>query len=112
MRKRPLYVANMPVSPTAFDAIYRMYHSKGAMNYGKAEQTPGLDALLERMIGATDPDERARLAREASAMLQKPSERLIPYFISAMVAASDKVEDLTLPRAYSVLDLTRVRLVP
>jgi peptide/nickel transport system substrate-binding protein len=97
-RKMPMYSSYFSGSATLYDAIYKINHSKGIYNYGNTEVAPGLDAKLDAMIAEVDTAKRKEIAGDALRLLQRYSDRMVPYFRNYVGVTSDKVQGFQPPK--------------
>lgn len=108
-RKQSLYTSYQGALPTLYQSLHRTYHSAGAANYGKREQFPGCDALLDEVIAEVDAGKRQVLASQLLEKLSLYSERLIPYFQNYMAATSLRVQGFV-PPTYMIIDFRDIWL--
>jgi peptide/nickel transport system substrate-binding protein len=104
-RKKPLYNVNWSDHVPLYEHLYLVFHSGGAMNYGSAEQAPGLDALLEDMISAVEFDKRAAIVAQCLEKIHDTGERIIPYLRNKLGATSDRVGGYIQPRHEDFVEL-------
>jgi len=96
-RKKPLYISQWNDRLTLYESLYQIFHSKQPFNYGGTEVEPGTDALLEELIAEVDFDKRKALAAQAMERIHRASERIIPFFMNYMCAASNRVQNYNPP---------------
>ncbi|MBL8701170.1 MAG: ABC transporter substrate-binding protein [Alphaproteobacteria bacterium] len=96
-RKKPLYISQWNDRLTLYESLYQIYHSKQPFNYGGTEVEPGTDALLENLIAEVDFEKRKALAAQAMERIHRSSERIIPFFMNYMCAASTRVQNYRPP---------------
>lgn len=97
-RKMPMYSSYFSGSATLYDAVYKIHHSRGIYNYSGVEVAPGLDAKLDAMISEVDTARRRAIAGEALQLLQRHSDRMVPYFRNYVGVTSDKVQGFKPPK--------------
>lgn len=97
-RKMPMYSSYFSGSATLYDAIYKIHHSKGIYNYGNTEVAPGLDGKLDAMIAEVDTARRKEIAADVLRLLQRHSDRMVPYFRNYVGVTSDKVQGFQPPK--------------
>ncbi len=108
-RRKPLYAANWSGSPTLYESLYLVFHSKARLNYSATETSPGLDRLLENIIAEVDLAKRKQFVTEALAKIHEHSDRVIPYFMNYMGATSDKVQGFVPPQ-FDMVDVRSIWL--
>jgi len=108
-RKKPLYTSQWNDRLTLYEALFQIYHSKAAFNYGSTEVAPGVDALLEEVVAEVDFNRRKALAAQALEKIHSSSERIIPFFMNYMCATTDKVQNYN-PPTHGVTELRDVWL--
>ncbi|WP_267214025.1 ABC transporter substrate-binding protein [Chelatococcus asaccharovorans] len=108
-RKKPFYTTQWSAYPTFYERLYLMYRSGANWKYGVVEDAPGLDAILDKMISELDEAKRKELIQEALVKIHKSGERIIPYMMNYVGAASAKVQAYTPPN-YDVIDFREVWL--
>jgi peptide/nickel transport system substrate-binding protein len=108
MRKRPLYTSSFGAAPTLFQMVYRYQYTTSPYNYGR-EGSPERDALLDQMIAEPDFARRKALVGEIIRQVQETGERIVPYFMPYLAAASNKVNGFVPPR-YAVIDVRGIWL--
>lgn len=93
-----MYTSQWSANATLYEMLYMKYHSTASYNYSKVEQAPGLDALLETMLGEADFNKRKAIVAEINAKIRESSERIIPYFLNYVGATSERVEGFVPPK--------------
>lgn len=108
-RKKAFYTTQWSAYPTFYERLYLMYRSGANWKYGKVSDAEGLDGLLDKMISELDEAKRKALIQEALVKVHKTGERIIPYMMNYVGAASMRVQAYTPPN-YDVIDFREVWL--
>jgi peptide/nickel transport system substrate-binding protein len=109
--KKSLYTSGRASRmPTLWDTIYAIYHSKSPVNYGVIEVTPGLDDLLERVLGELDASKQQAMVAQAMTLIHDNGFWIMPMFMNNFAAASNKVGGLQAPVSDATMDFRRVFL--
>lgn len=110
-RKKPFYISQWSANGTLYGMLYQKYHSNAVYNYGKVEQAPGLDALLEQMVAEVDFNRRKALVAEICNKIRDSSERIIPYFLNYIGATTDKIQGF-IPPQFNTFDVSTISISP